>query len=103
MTRPIRPDEIPDIKQKITPPEVFEAFNELIVKNFNYDVSSFRKIDVVQLIADKMKISTRNVQQTWLHVEDMYRNAGWLVELETPEFTESFPAYFIFKKRKQDQ
>ncbi len=43
--KPITPDEILDAKEASIPDEMFEAINELIVKNWNGSESKFRQDD----------------------------------------------------------
>ena len=45
------------------------------------------------------KINRNDVfERNWLEVEGTYRKLGWKVVYKCPDYTESFPAYFKFKK-----
>jgi hypothetical protein len=88
-------------QKKSIPPEVFESFNELIVKDFNGTSSTVRQNDVVALIANKLKIDRQSVfSSRWLDVETEYAKSGWDVEYDKPGYNETYEPTFTFKKRK---
>jgi len=35
----------------------------------------------------------------YLDIEPAYREAGWKVKFESPDYTESFPSYFVFSQK----
>ncbi len=45
-----------------------------------------------------MVTSTTVCDNHWLDVEDVYREAGWVVEYDKPGYCESYEATFTFKK-----
>lgn len=102
---PIKPSDIPAAKQKHTPPQVIDIFNELIAKHFNEGRSVVKQSDVVSEIerrvegpdTDQMRAHWRqNVVMPWLNVESIYRAAGWKVAYDKPAYNEPGGATFIF-------
>lgn len=97
MTRPITPDEAdrgPDI-----PAEVFEAFNELIRLNRSRVLQS----EVVERILAKMPGVTEEqvYANHWLDVEAAYRAAGWAVRYDKPGYCETYPAHYVFIRKRR--
>lgn len=101
--KPIRPDEVIEKKQQYLPPEVFEAFNELIVKHWNGVYASFGYEEVAKLIAKKLNFKSSNTvyDENLLDVEDVYEEVGWHVETDQPAFNETYPSTFKFSKKKK--
>lgn len=92
MTRPIKPSEVADKKAKILPPEVFEAFNELITRDFDDNVATVSQSEVTELICSKLPTSVTPDhihKHGWLNIEGPYRKEGWIVKYdeETSIFT----------------
>lgn len=101
-SKPITPDEVTKIKKTIFPDEVFDAFNELIAKNFNGRSATVKQKDVVTLIVEKSHDAFSRQQvfdNHWLDVEDVYREFGWKVEFDKPGYNETYDAFFKFTKR----
>jgi hypothetical protein len=105
---PIKPNEVVAKKFDGIPDQVFEAFNELIAKNWTGHSSRVLQEDVLNLITAKMTGTSLDGQEIdrqvvfnnhWLDVEDSYRREGWDVDFDKPCQGESFPARFIFKKK----
>lgn len=96
-SKPIRPDEVVNLKKTTIPDEVIDAFNELIARNFDGNSSTFRLSTVIELIVSKGLISKEIHSNHWLDVEPVYREEGWLVEYDGPGYNESYPATFTFK------
>lgn len=102
--KPIRPEQVPMIKQKDIPEPVLEAFNELIIKNFRGDGAVLRQADLVALMVQKGLNKEDIFANSWLDVEPLYRAAGWSVEYDKPAAGEGdYPPTFIFafKKKKR--
>lgn len=108
MVKPISPSEIVGKKKTLFPDEVIEAFNELIAKDFLNGESRVNQEDAVDLIMQKMmangKEVTRNqiFKMSWLDIEDIYRQEGWVVEYNKPVYYagEDFEPHWIFTKGK---
>ena len=99
--KPISPSEVVGKKKESIPPEVLEAFNELIAEGWNGHYSTVYQKDVVARILNKKDISDEKsiAKRGWLDVEDIYREAGWKVEYDRPAYNESYAAFFIFSKK----
>ena len=109
MTDPIRPEEVVAAKKAQFPGFVLDAFNAVIAKHFHQGYASFRQDEVVEEIVSRMPPLGDNVnvrshifEQHWLDVEDIYRKAGWKVEYDKPDYCESYPATFSFRKKKDE-
>ena len=99
MSKPIRPDEVLSKKAESIPDEVFAAFNELITKNWNGQQSQVTQKSVVSLIRRKLDDS-KTFDSHWLDIEDIYRNAGWVVKYDKPGFNEDYDSLFVFSKKR---
>jgi hypothetical protein len=100
MTKPISPDEI---TLPVIPDHVFEAFNKLIKANFKKgNVSIVKRKDVVEeIFCESGTTDEELVSNGWLDIEPNYREAGWEVKYESPDWGQSFDSYFVFKKKKK--
>lgn len=78
----IKPSEVVELKKNIIPQEVFDAFNELIAKNWDGRSATVLQDDVVALIISKFASSVNPYSERWLDIEDSYRNEGWIVEYD---------------------
>lgn len=96
MTKPITPSEIAKAKESFIPSEVIEAVNELIAINYTCGYALVYQKAIVELASKKLKTDQFNYQ--WLNIEEIYREAGWKVNYDKPEYNESYPAFFEFKK-----
>lgn len=96
--KPITPQEIAEQKGKVIPSEVFESFNELIVKRYCNGKAIMAQDEVVSLILAKRPNNTRSeiFNEGWLDVESVYEGAGWTVDYDKPGYNESYPAVFTF-------
>jgi DUF2075 family protein len=93
---------------KDVPDEVFEAFNELISRNFRGGKAIVEKRRVVNLIVEKINkqanddrcVSIDDVRcGNWLKAVEEYKNSGWNVEYNPQEQfndTQYWEAYFTF-------
>lgn len=105
--KPITPAEAKANRPFPTP--VLMAFNEMISANMNDGVSTFTQDAVVARICELFtptKSSHRSIRETifknhWLDVEDLYREAGWIVEFDKPGYNETYSATFTFKEKKR--
>ena len=103
MTKPIKPSEVVKLQDHAIPDSVFEAFNELIAKNFRFGSATVLQKDVVQLIVKKTeKTPTFIYANHWLDVERHYQEVGWIVDYDKPGFNESYEPKFTFSEPKKD-
>ena len=99
---PITPDDVVEAKEKIVPPAVFQAFNQLISEKWDGHHSKVLQHEAVALILSLMPELNGNdtllVTKGWLDIEPVYRRAGWKVEYDKPAYNESYRAFFVFSK-----
>lgn len=94
MSKPITPEEAKAKHLEEIMPEVFESFNELIVKNLCNRYSSFKQKEVEKLVVEKLK--GKQFYSKMLNVEEAYRKVGWKVVYDRPGYNESYDATFSF-------
>lgn len=101
MTNPITPDEVTVLRKKVAiPPQVIEAFNELIAKYWDGKSARVMQAEAVALVASKLD-TTRDIvfKNRWLDIEWIFREAGWKVDYDKPGYCESYEAFFVFTKK----
>jgi hypothetical protein len=96
---PISPSEILGYKQNDIPSFVYEAFNTLIVRNWNGTSATVKQKDVIALLPEEKQAEA--YANHWLDVEDIYRHAGWGVKYDKPAYNETYDAHFVFSKRRK--
>lgn len=98
--KPISPAEIGLYKARSFPAEVFDAFNELIVRNFSGGAATVRQDQVIELILSKTNSADRQAvfANGWLNVEEAYVAAGWKVVYDKPGYNESYEANWTFRR-----
>lgn len=99
---PISPKDVLALKEKVIPPEVIEAFNEMIARGFDGRRSTFLQKDVGNLIIEKLSVNGKKptFKTEWLDVESLYENKGWKVEYDKPGYNETYEASFVFTVSK---
>jgi|CXWL01.1.fsa_nt_gi hypothetical protein len=100
MIKPISPDDVAGKKAATIPDVVFEAINDLIVKNWAGTRATILQSKIVESILNRDDAITEKsiFEHRWLDIEDIYREAGWDVKYDKPAYNESYSATFIFKK-----
>jgi hypothetical protein len=103
--KPTNAVEIDEEKAKSFPPFVIEAFNNLILKNWNGLVSYVHQEDVIEEIIKLGGIERRVIfDNNWLNIQSTYRREGWFVKYDKTPFvflwefrkrTTSSPMYYI--------
>ncbi|MDD5489214.1 MAG: hypothetical protein PHP25_00845 [Candidatus Moranbacteria bacterium] len=93
--RPLSPKEVVEKKKDSIPDAVFEAFNELIAKDFNNAYAIVKQKEVVKLLVEKGLKEKEIYENHWLDVEELYRKAGWKVEYDKSAYN----AFFKFRPR----
>lgn len=104
--QPITPDEVVAAKPNVIPDGVFMAFNELITEKFNGRVAIIRQDEVIERILAESKPMGMDVSEArraifkrgWLNVEEVYREAGWRVTYDKPDYNETYEATYEFRK-----
>ena len=101
---PIKPSEVAAKKISSIPEFVFDAFNELIAKNFSGNRALVMQNSAIR---ESVKRSPNPLYpvtpgqifaEGWLDVEDAYREAGWKVLYDKPAYNESHEANFTFSR-----
>jgi hypothetical protein len=107
MSGPIKPSEVAQAKANDIPEEVYEAFNELIARNWDGTESDVLQEDAATLALEKLKAAGKNVtceqlyDNHWMDVEGAYRKAGWSVAFDKPAYCETYDAHFTFRKGRR--
>lgn len=102
MSKPITPFEA-KLKRTITiPNEVYDSFNELIVKELNGNTAVIKQKDIVSLIKEKTGHEENSIifKNKWLDIEEEYIKSGWSVIYDRPGFNESYEPTFTFKMKR---
>lgn len=101
---PITPAEAKSQRAASIPPEVFEAFNKLIVENLSSDGgATFTQDSVIDILLRGYLPECRETRRRalfdlgYLDVEDVYRAAGWKVTYDKPAYNEEGKARFTFQ------
>lgn len=106
---PIKPEQVIQAKKASLPDEVIEAMNELIAKKWTGYSAVVTQPEFVYAIIEKMSGKMFNgreitssvlYEENWLDIEDIYREAGWFVEYDSPAYNESYVAKFYFRANK---
>jgi len=84
MTVPITPREVRE--NLVKPDDVFNSFNELIMKHWDGTEAKFSAEEVTKLIAAKMKMDPRTIGANYLLVDRAYANFGWYVSVAEKDF-----------------
>lgn len=95
MTKPIKPSQVASTKTLTFPSEVFDAFNELIAKNYVNGSAKVMQKTVANLIMSKMNIT--DLDYNLLNIEAVYEAEGWKVTYHKSPYYESWDPYFIFE------
>lgn len=95
---PISPSQVAEKKRQIMP-EVIDIFSDLIARNFSNGSATVKAKDATAKICEVLGV-TRDVVYSnhYLDVEEVFREVGWKVKYEQPDYTENFDSYFEFRK-----
>lgn len=99
--KPITPDEVLLTQPKQIPPEVVEAFNELIVKNWNGSSARVMQNEVINKILGKMETQRRETTFDTRHLNicSLFDSVGWRVDYDKPAYYEGYEPSFTFYKK----
>ena len=93
---PITPDKI----IKPIPEEVFETFNELIVKDYDGREAIVYLEEARNLVSSKLKAAGKELQDWMLDIEDSYRKTKkWIVVYDSPSIGDNYEAFYKFTKK----
>lgn len=86
-----------NLKQRVFPDFIIQAFNECITEASIKKSSTVLQKDVLKRIKQiSGKDSKEIFENNWLDVEDHYRQAGWKVHYDKPGYNEDYEASFTF-------
>lgn len=100
----ISPDEIIQNLDKIIPPAIFEAVNQLLMEKYRGTGQVIiKQKDIIEkaISIDETLTSSIIFEKKYMDFEDMYRKSGWLVSYDKPAYDENYDAYFVFNKKKK--
>lgn len=99
------PKDAKEHKLASIPDFVYQAFNNLLAKNYDAYSTVILQHEVIKEILTVCPLDSMTSQivleNKWLDVEDEYRKNGWEVEYDKPGLGESYPARFIFKPKEK--
>ena len=99
------PKDAKEHKLASIPDFVYQAFNNLLAKNYDAYGTIILQGEVIKEILTVCPLDSMTSQiileNKWLDVEDEYRKNGWEVEYEKQGLGESYPARFIFKPKEK--
>lgn len=102
--KPITLEQVTKVKISNLPKEVIEAFNSLIVKDWNGRSSVISQDDVVKQIIKNFKKNNKKISKDkifenhFLDIEGAYRRVGWKVTYDKPGYNENSEAFWAFEK-----
>jgi len=97
--KPITPDQAIEKHVKSIPDFVIESVNELISEKLSTETryATILQKDIVERIISKSDVDKSEIfRNHWLDIEEIYRNAGWDVEYDSPAYCEHYDASFTF-------
>lgn len=114
--KPFSPNDVRENKPSQVPSKVIKAFNDLLVKKFDGNSAILYQDDIVNAIISNFNTSPSNLDydnlrntiftKGWLNIEDIFRNVGWNVEYDKPDYNSTNGrAYWVFTeltRRKHD-
>jgi hypothetical protein len=101
--KPISPEEVDERFKHSIPDIVIECFNNIIVDRWNPTTRSakFPLKDISMRIENASNYSSKQIYDNhWLDVENIFRDAGWKVEYDSPGYNETYEASFTFSRGK---
>lgn len=106
MTNVARPFSPADAKRafenEVMPAAVINAVNELLTEHYESYSINLLKDDIIDRIIELDPKLDRQIiiDKNYLDFENIFREAGWNVEYNSPDYTESFPQSFTFKQKR---
>lgn len=104
--KPIRPDDMVTLKSKSIPDVVIWAANELLVTGWGSGNKNIliRLDDLIKKITLSSDYTREQLfKNGWLAIENVFREAGWVVTFTTPGYDEHFDPYFTFSTFSEPQ
>ncbi len=99
--KPIKPSEVQGQKNVTIPDSIIKSVNELIVKYWNGNESTFKQEELMERVLSEDSTLTRE-QIFAAHLfdfENLFRKEKWVVVYGKPAYNESYPSTFTFSKK----
>ncbi len=98
--KPITPSEVQASSINQIPDQIIEVFNELINEKFGNNRAYVHQ-SLVDSRLTKLGFNMREVyDKGWLNVEKLYRDSGWLVTYNKPDWNETGDPCWTFEVKK---
>ncbi|MEO6304519.1 MAG: hypothetical protein ABIP51_15270 [Bacteroidia bacterium] len=105
MATPITPKELKEDFITTMPDCIIEGVNNAIINNSKgktYFTIKQVLIELEIIIASNGEISKSEIyDKGYMDFETLFEKAGWEIKYVSPDYTESFDPYFIFKAKEQ--
>lgn len=106
MMKVYTPEDVLKKRVETFPDYVIDAFNNLLIENYQEDETIIKQEDVIRKILEYStddELTRETIfKKHYLDIENLYRNNGWEVNYKKPMFNEHFKAYFVFKPKKKN-
>lgn len=100
MATPIKPSQVQSAKNAKIPDAVIDAFNQLIIENWDGSSATIKQSQAVSRILETMKIPRHKIfNDNLLDVESLFRKAGWIVDFDRPGYNETYEGFWVFAKK----
>lgn len=101
--RPITPKEAKKGHSEAIPPEVYDAFNDLLRKYGSQKTITIKQNEVMDSILKRLPTVKRQevFDNNWLDIESAYIQNGWDVHYDKPGYNESYEAFWEFSHGKR--
>jgi hypothetical protein len=99
------PEEVRAQKINFLPPEVVEAVNELLAKNWSGYSATVMISEMKALASQKMRTNgSPNLgkdfnKEGWYDFEPIFEDKGWKVMCDSPGYNESGETHWVFTKK----
>lgn len=102
----LTPDEVEKERGNYIPDYVFDAFNNLLIRNYslNYEIQITQEEAIIEILklSDNEDLTKQDIfHKHWLDIEPFYEKFGWIVSYYKPAIDERFKPYFIFKPKNK--
>lgn len=101
MDKPCTPDEIGALKGALLPKEVFQSVNELLAEKYTAGSARILQNEIITRLMSKMDITRAEIfNRGLLNFEEVYRDYGWKVVYDKPDYNEDYEASFTFQRKQ---
>lgn len=96
--KPISPDEVVGKLEEAIPPNVIQAINNVIAKNWNGSSAHFRVSDVLDELNKLKAYDDLEIKSFPSNFTPIYERAGWKIDVDRPGYCESYETNWTFTK-----